>query len=85
MGSRNWQIIRDLETARRAGRNEQVAHLSELVEQSQQQCEHPDEQKKVVAVNQTVETKNRGLIRKGDTIVYCLACSRILRHFPKKG
>jgi len=84
MGSRNWQIIRDLEIARSAGNAEQVARLSELVEQSQQDCDHPAESKKVGTCAQDTETKNRGLVRKGDQVVWCLACSRILRHTPKR-
>jgi hypothetical protein len=80
MGSRNWQLLRDLEIARDEKNTEQIARFSELVEQSQQACEHPAEFKKVGTCAQDTETKNRGLVQKGDQVVFCLACSRILRH-----
>jgi hypothetical protein len=83
MGTRNWQTLRDLTIAKRAGRTEEVAALTAVLEESQRACKHPDVDKRVGTCHQDVETAYRGTVHKGDEIVWCFACSRILRHTPK--
>jgi hypothetical protein len=83
LGTRNWQLIRDCEHARKAGRAEEHARLVELVEESQQKCPHPKDHIQIKTQTEDVETKNRGLIKRGDQVMYCLACSRFIRHYPK--
>jgi hypothetical protein len=83
MGTRNWQTVRDLEIAKRAGRTEEVASLTAILEESQKACRHPDRDKRVGESHEEKESY-RGHIRKGDTIVWCVACGRILQHYPKR-
>lgn len=80
MGSRNWQLLRDLERAKKAGDTEQTKRLTVVVEESQQACEHPDESKRVVVLSKDGTGKTSKPMLKGDTIVWCLACSKLLRH-----
>lgn len=82
MGRRNWQLIRDLERAKLAGRSDEIQRLTDAVSDSQKECEHPNQDRQVAQAAKDVETRNRGLIRKGDTIVWCLGCSYIIRHTP---
>jgi len=83
LGTRNWQLIRDCEAARKAGRTEEHARLSELVEESQLACPHPKESIQISTSGVDVMTKNRGLIKRGEQVMHCMACSRFLRHYPK--
>jgi hypothetical protein len=84
MGSINWQLVRDLEIAKRAGNLEQVSQLSALVGESQLRCRHPNSQKLISLCLKDTETTYRGIVREGDEIVTCLACGKILRSSPKK-
>lgn len=84
MGTRNWQLIRDFEAAKKTGRpTEDVNRLAGLVEESQQACPHPKEQVQIAILPKDVETTYRGLMKQGDQTMQCLACSRHLRHYPK--
>lgn len=83
MGRRNWQLIRDLETAKKAGRPaEEVGRLALLVEESQKACPHPKEEVQTARAVENTQTKSF-VIKKGDEIAWCLGCSFILRHTGK--
>lgn len=80
MGRRNWQLIRDLETAKKAGRTaEEVERLALRVEESQKACPHPKEEIQTAKAVENTQTKSFA-IKKGDEIVWCLACSFVLKH-----
>lgn len=83
MGTRNWQLIRDHEAAVKAGRAEEAARLAAVVEESQLACPHPDTSIQIATLPKDIETLNRGLIKRGDQVMRCLACSRYIRHYPK--
>lgn len=84
MGHRNWKLVSDLEEARKAGRTEEAARLALQLEESQRGCPHPDQDKLVSPALEDFDSKNRGPIKKGDTLVTCQACSYIIRHIPKR-
>jgi len=83
LGTRNWQLIRDCERARKAGRADEHARLLNMVEESQQKCPHPKDHASIQTVHVDTQTVNRGLVKKGDQVMFCMACSRFLRHYPK--
>lgn len=84
MGTRNWQLIRDLKVAQQAGKTDEVSRLLALVEESQAGCIHSDSEKHVVDAPEDIQTPDRGLIPKGDQVFMCFGCSRVLRHYPRR-
>jgi hypothetical protein len=83
MGSKNWQILRDLEVARESKDDSKISKLEALVEQSQSICEHADNNRSIVVCLKKLNTKNWGVIQRGDQILVCHSCSKILRYYPK--
>jgi len=81
VGTRNWQLVRDLEIARKAKRADEVKRLEVQLEESQQACPHPKEQVHITKAAVDEVTTYRGLIKRGDQVMRCLACSRYLRHY----
>lgn len=83
MGWRNWQLLRDLETARQGGDPDAVARLSKSFEESQASCPHEAKDVFVGEAATEMVTSNVGPIQKGDTIVQCMACSHVKRRVAR--
>lgn len=83
MGHRNWQLLNKYEAARKAGRTEEADLLALQVVETQDACPHSDKDLLVVPTPVEMHTRERGVIKAGDTIVQCQACSFVVRHYPK--
>ncbi len=75
MGTDNADLIRALEAARTRNDASAYNRLSPLVHRSQERCAHPPENRVERLCNKT--SKHRRY-RRGDVLMYCRKCSKIL-------